>query len=95
MLQVRQGRWAALLTALFISGALAQVDPKTCAACHGADGNSAIPGTPSIAAQPRIFLENYLVMTREGIRWINSTAKSIEEIATTILRELRLERHVY
>jgi len=35
------------------------------------------------------------MMAREGIRWINSTAKSIEEIATTILRELRLERHVY
>jgi hypothetical protein len=35
------------------------------------------------------------LMTREGIRWINSTAKSIEEIATTILRELKLERHVY
>jgi len=35
------------------------------------------------------------MMKREGIRWINSTAKSIEEIATTILRELRLERHVY
>jgi hypothetical protein len=35
------------------------------------------------------------MMTREGIRWINSTAKSIEEIATTILRELKLERHVY
>jgi [pyruvate, water dikinase]-phosphate phosphotransferase / [pyruvate, water dikinase] kinase len=35
------------------------------------------------------------MMTRESIRWINSTSKSIEEIATTILRELRLERHVY
>ena len=35
------------------------------------------------------------LMKREGIKWINSTAKSIEEIATTILRELRLERHVY
>ena len=35
------------------------------------------------------------LMKREGIRWINSTAKSIEEIATTILRELRLQRHVY
>jgi regulator of PEP synthase PpsR (kinase-PPPase family) len=35
------------------------------------------------------------LMRREGIPWINSTAKSIEEIATTILRELRLERHVY
>jgi len=36
-----------------------------------------------------------MLMKREGIRWINSTAKSIEEIATTILRELKLERHVY
>ena len=35
------------------------------------------------------------MMKREGIRWTNSTSKSIEEIATTILRELRLERHVY
>jgi regulator of PEP synthase PpsR (kinase-PPPase family) len=35
------------------------------------------------------------LMRREGIRWINSTAKSIEEIATTILRALKLERHVY
>jgi [pyruvate, water dikinase]-phosphate phosphotransferase / [pyruvate, water dikinase] kinase len=35
------------------------------------------------------------LMHREGIRWIDSTAKSIEEIATTILRELRLERHLY
>ena len=35
------------------------------------------------------------LMRREGIRWINSTAKSIEEIATNILRELRIERPIY
>ena len=35
------------------------------------------------------------LMRREGIRWIDSTTKSIEEIATTILRELKLKRHVY
>lgn len=35
------------------------------------------------------------LMRREGIRWINSTAKSIEEIATNILRELRIERPMY
>lgn len=64
-----KGRWA-LLAALFISAAQAQVPGKAaaCAGCHGADGNSATAGTPSIAAQPKIFLENYLVMTREGIR---------------------------
>ena len=36
-----------------------------------------------------------VMMRRQGIRWIDSTAKSIEEIATTILRELRIERHMY
>jgi len=69
VLQLRTGRWAALLTALFLSCAQAQqANVASCAGCHGADGNSAIPGTPSIAAQPKVFLENYLVMTREGIR---------------------------
>ena len=34
-------------------------------------------------------------MRREGIRWINSTSKSIEEIATTILQEVKLERRVF
>lgn len=35
------------------------------------------------------------LMRRESIRWINSTTKSIEEIATTILRDIKIERHVY
>ena len=35
------------------------------------------------------------LMRREGIHSINSTTKSIEEIATTILRELRIHRQVY
>jgi regulator of PEP synthase PpsR (kinase-PPPase family) len=35
------------------------------------------------------------LMRREGIHSINSTSKSIEEIATTILRELRIHRQIY
>jgi regulator of PEP synthase PpsR (kinase-PPPase family) len=35
------------------------------------------------------------MMRREGVHWINSTTKSIEEIATTVLRDIKLERHVY
>lgn len=35
------------------------------------------------------------LMRREGIRWLNSTTKSIEEIATTILHEIGLQRRVY
>ena len=35
------------------------------------------------------------MMRREGIRWLSTTTKSIEEIATTILQELRPERLEY
>ncbi len=43
-----------------------------CAACHGADGNSQIKGIPSLAAQPKLFLETQLVLIREGMRDIPS-----------------------
>jgi regulator of PEP synthase PpsR (kinase-PPPase family) len=35
------------------------------------------------------------LMRREGIRWLSSTAKSIEEIATTILQQIGLERRAF
>jgi [pyruvate, water dikinase]-phosphate phosphotransferase / [pyruvate, water dikinase] kinase len=35
------------------------------------------------------------MMRREGIAWLSSTHKSIEEIATTILRDVRPDRLVY
>ena len=35
------------------------------------------------------------MMRREGIRWLSSTTKSIEEIATTILQEVQPDRLVY
>jgi [pyruvate, water dikinase]-phosphate phosphotransferase / [pyruvate, water dikinase] kinase len=35
------------------------------------------------------------MMRREGIRWLSSTAKSIEEIAATIMQEVRLDRRSY
>jgi cytochrome c553 len=41
---------------------------QVCGACHGPDGNSKIAGTPSLAGQPKTFLENQLVMIREGMR---------------------------
>lgn len=34
------------------------------------------------------------MMKREGIRWLSSTTKSIEEIATSIMQELKLEKRV-
>lgn len=39
--------------------------------------------------------EGETMMKREGIAWLSSTHKSIEEIATTILRDLRPDRLTY
>ena len=36
--------------------------------CHGPDGNSVTPGIPSIAGQPRLFIETQLVLMREELR---------------------------
>lgn len=63
---LRQGRWAFALAALF--SLLAEADPGLCAACHGADGNSSTAGTPSIAGQPKLFIENQLILFREELR---------------------------
>ena len=35
------------------------------------------------------------MMKREGVSWLSSTHKSIEEIATTILRDIRPDRLIY
>jgi len=74
------GRWA-WLTAFFILPALAQPLPERlalCAACHGEGGNSVIPGTPSLAGQPSIFLENQLVLLREGMREVPQMTAAVQ-----------------
>ncbi|MBN9421541.1 MAG: phosphoenolpyruvate synthase regulatory protein [Candidatus Accumulibacter sp. 66-26] len=35
------------------------------------------------------------LMRKEGIRWLDSSTKSIEEISTTIMQEIKLERSSY
>ena len=39
--------------------------------------------------------EAEMMMKREGIRWLSSTTKSIEEISTTILQEIKPNRREY
>jgi cytochrome c553 len=46
---------------------------QMCSACHGEGGNAAaLPNTPTLAGQPKLFLENQLVLIREGMRDIPS-----------------------
>jgi cytochrome c553 len=82
MVSVPRGRWAGLLAALVLSAALAQDDRRlgVCAECHGPDGNSRTAGVPSIAGQPKVFLENYLVLTREGLRGSEAMQKLLHGV---------------
>jgi cytochrome c553 len=57
-----------LLTALFVSMVWGQDRLQLCAACHGPDGNSVNPQVPSIAGQPKLFIENQLILFREELR---------------------------
>lgn len=71
------GRGVLAAAVLVVGGALhAQQQPAQpaaahlalCAACHGPQGRTQNPEVPSLAGQPRIFIENQLVLIREGLR---------------------------
>ena len=59
--------------------------------------NERRPGSKYAAVENCRFevKEAEAMMRREGIAWLSSTHKSIEEIATTILRDLRPDRLMY
>ena len=45
-----------------------QIATKVCAACHGADGNSAIPTNPRLAAQNAGYIATQLAAFKSGTR---------------------------
>jgi cytochrome c553 len=85
-MRVDPGAAAALLAAaalmLGTRGAAAQTPAAAppadllaaCAACHGAGGVSGVPQFPSLAGQPRMFLETQLVLISEGLRDVPTMA---------------------
>lgn len=77
-------RARAVTAALFAAAATAAAQPPAgqlalCAACHGPEGRSATPGMPSLAGQPRLFVENQLVIIREGLRDVAAPMKTAVE----------------
>jgi cytochrome c553 len=52
----------------------AAIAAERCAACHGADGRSAIADIPSLAGQPAGFVTVQLILMREGIRQVAAMA---------------------
>ena len=68
-----------------------QVSPQRqalCAACHGADGNSQIKGIPSLAAQPKLFIENSLILMREGMREVPAMKGMLDGVTDAEVIEL-------
>lgn len=87
---------AAALAALFIlcaagTGSAADAEPakaQACAACHGPGGRSSDPVVPSLAGQPRQFIETQLVMFREGNRKNPVMSPFASGLTNAELREL-------
>jgi len=77
---------AAGATAGLTAGA-EQVKPL-CAACHGVQGVSSIPAIPSLAGQPKVFIENQLVMIREGLREIPAMTGMLDRLSDADLTSL-------
>ena len=65
-----------------------RVKAQVCLACHGADGNSAIPGTPSLAGQPRQFIVTALFMFREGRRKNEQMTPFVDKLTNADLNDL-------
>jgi cytochrome c553 len=94
----RAGRGAVIAAAFFLGAWFAmpagagveegRQKAQACVACHGPDGNSQAPAFPSIAGQPRQFIEMSLIMFREGRR-INEVMKPIvDKMSNADVRDL-------
>jgi cytochrome c553 len=61
---------------------------QACVACHGPDGNSQAPTFPSIAGQPRQFIEMSLIMFREGRRINEAMKPLVDKMSNADVRDL-------
>lgn len=97
----RRGRAAALKLATSVVLCLAlqpaiagleegRVKAQVCIACHGPDGNSVIPTTPSLAGQPRQFITTALFMFREGRRVNDQMTPFTEKLSNADLNDLAI-----
>ena len=84
------GVLASAALAWFTSAAQAQSAERLaqCAVCHGAKGISVSPQIPSLAAQPKIFVENQLVLIREGLREVPQMKGMLDGVPDTELSAL-------
>ncbi len=86
--------WPVMAQAAVQGRALANANVKApdraalCMACHGPQGVSQVPEIPSLAAQPKTYLENKLVLIREGLREIPAMKGTLDGVPDTELTAL-------
>lgn len=59
-----------------------------CAACHGADGNSAVPIWPKIAGQHASYLERQLGLIKSGARPVPEMAANVSSLSDQDMADL-------
>jgi cytochrome c553 len=65
-----------------------QAKLAVCAACHGTNGMATLAGVPHLAGQPRLFIENRLVMMREGLSVVPQMAGLLDKLSDADLTAL-------
>lgn len=73
----------------------AQGDPErgrakaeACQSCHGETGKSELEATPSLAAQPEMYLFNQLFLFREGLRQTETMTPFVQGLTDEDLQDL-------
>ena len=82
---------AAALLSSFVAPATAQTVQErlaTCLACHGENGQSNLPLTPSLGAQPAFFLSIQIFMFRDKIRAVPLMNQMTQGISNNELKAL-------
>jgi cytochrome c553 len=62
----------------------------TCAACHGADGNSTVPTFPRLAGQNRDYLYHSLKAYKSGKRKNPIMAGQVQSLTDTDMQDLTM-----
>lgn len=78
----------AILAPLFSAAQKPPARANICNACHGPNGNAVLKDMPSIAGQPKVFIENQLVLIREGMRDIPQMKGVLDNVPGSELTEL-------
>ncbi len=79
---------AVLLAAPVLDAATVEEKAAPCLACHGADGQSIIPETPSLGGQPEFYLTVQLLMFRDQLRIVEPMNQAMRGLTDEDLRSL-------